>query len=46
MNQLSKERRIQVVKALVDGARINGTVRMTSVAKNTILKLLAGNPLA
>lgn len=41
MNKLSKERRVQVVKALVEGNSINGIVRMTDVAKNTILKLLA-----
>ena len=41
MNKLSQERRVQVVKALVEGNSINGTVRMTGVAKNTILKLLA-----
>ena len=41
MNKLSQERRVQVVKALVEGVSINGTVRMTGVAKNTVLKLLA-----
>lgn len=41
MNKLSLERRIQIVKTLVEGNSINGTVRMTGVAKNTILKLLA-----
>ena len=41
MNSLTKERRVQVVKALVEGNSINGTVRMTGVAKNTVLKLLA-----
>lgn len=41
MNRLSLERRVQVVKALVEGNSINGTVRMTGVAKNTVLKLLA-----
>ena len=41
MNKLSRERQIQVVKALVEGNGINGIVRMTGVAKNTILKLLA-----
>ena len=41
MNRLSKERRVQVVKALVEGNSINGIVRMTGVAKNTVLKLLA-----
>ena len=41
MNKLNRERQVQVVKALVEGNGINGTVRMTGVAKNTILKLLA-----
>ncbi len=41
MNKLSRERQIQVVKALIEGNGINGIVRMTGVAKNTILKLLA-----
>ncbi len=41
MNRLTQERRVQVVKALVEGNSINGTVRMTGVAKNTVLKLLA-----
>jgi IS1 family transposase len=41
MNKLSKDRQAQVVKALVEGNGINNIVRMTGVAKNTILKLLA-----
>lgn len=41
MNQLPRERRIQVVKALVEGNSIRSTVRMTGVAKNTVVKLLA-----
>ncbi len=41
MNKLNRERQIQVVKALVEGNGINGIVRMTGVAKNTVLKLLA-----
>ncbi|MFC1592696.1 IS1 family transposase [Candidatus Omnitrophota bacterium] len=41
MNKLNRDRQVQVVKALVEGNGINGTVRMTGVAKNTILKLLA-----
>src|SRR4030042_1216005 len=46
MNKLNRERQVQVVKALVEGNGINSTVRMTGVAKNTILKLLAdlGSP--
>jgi IS1 family transposase len=41
MNQLSKERRVQVVKALIEGSSIRSTVRMTGAAKNTVVKLLA-----
>ena len=41
MNKLTPARRTQVIAALVEGNSINATVRMTGVAKNTILKLLA-----
>jgi IS1 family transposase len=41
MNKLSEEKRTQVITALVEGCSINSTSRMTGVAKNTILKLLA-----
>ena len=41
MNRLSRARRVQIVKALVEGNSINGIVRMNGVAKNTVLKLLA-----
>ena len=41
MNKLSIEKRIQVVSCLVEGNSIRSTVRMTGVAKNTIVKLLA-----
>jgi IS1 family transposase len=40
MNRLNNERRAQVVAALVEGNSIRATVRMTGVAKNTIVKLL------
>ena len=40
MNRLSKEDRIRVVAALVEGCPIRSTVRMTGVAKNTVAKLL------
>jgi IS1 family transposase len=40
MNRLSTAKRIQVISALVEGSSINSIVRMTSVAKHTILKLL------
>jgi len=40
MNTLSKEKRIAVVRALVEGCSIRSTVRMTGVAKNTVVKLL------
>jgi IS1 family transposase len=41
MNQLTKERRTHVIKCLCEGLSIRATVRMTGVAKNTIVKLLA-----
>ncbi len=40
MNQLSIERRSQIVKALVEGSSIRATARMTGVAINTVVKLL------
>ncbi len=40
MNRLSRDRQIAVVKALVEGCSIRATVRMTGVAKNTIINLL------
>lgn len=41
MNKLDNKQRAQVIAALVEGTSINATVRITGVAKNTILKLLA-----
>ena len=41
MNKLSVEKRVQVIGCLVEGNSIRATVRMTGVAKNTIVKLLA-----
>ncbi len=40
MNKLVKSRRIQVIASHVEGNSIRATVRMTGVAKNTIVKLL------
>lgn len=40
MNQLSVERRTQIVKCLVEGNSIRATVRLTGAAKNTVAKLL------
>jgi len=40
VNRLSTAKRVQVVAALVEGTSINAIVRMTGVAKHTILKLL------
>ena len=39
-NVLSRERRAAVISALVEGNSIRSTVRMTDVAKNTVVKLL------
>jgi IS1 family transposase len=41
MNRIDNKRRAQVVAALVEGNSIRATVRMTGVAKNTVVKLLA-----
>jgi IS1 family transposase len=40
VNQLSSEKRRQIVAALVEGNSIRATVRMTGASKNTIAKLL------
>jgi hypothetical protein len=40
MNILTKEKQIQVLRALVEGNSIRATVRITGVAKNTVVKLL------
>src|SRR5664279_6006593 len=40
MNRLSTDRRVSVVAALVEGNSINAIVRMTGVAKHTVLNLL------
>jgi len=40
MNRLTTVKRAAVVKALVEGCSIRATVRLTGVAKNTIVKLL------
>jgi IS1 family transposase len=41
MNRLTQTQRVQVLAALVEGNSIRATVRMTGVAKNTVVKLLA-----
>ena len=41
MNKLTTADRVRVIAALVEGMSIRATVRMTGVAKNTIVKLLA-----
>lgn len=41
MNSLDNKKKAQVIAALVEGNSIRSTVRMTGVAKNTIVKLLA-----
>lgn len=40
MNRLDAARRSQVIRCLVEGNSIRSTVRMTGVAKNTVVKLL------
>ncbi len=41
MNRLSRERRSQVLRALVEGNSIRATCRITGAAKGTVLTLLA-----
>ena len=41
MNNLTTAKRVQVISALCEGNSIRSTVRMTGVAKNTIVKVLA-----
>ena len=41
MNKLSTDKKIAVISALVEGCSVRSTVRMTGVAKGTILRLLA-----
>jgi IS1 family transposase len=40
MNKLTQERRTQVIAALIEGNSIRSTVRLTGVAKKTVLRLL------
>lgn len=40
MNRLSRDQRVQIVRALVEGNSIRATCRMTGAAKGTVLKLL------
>src|SRR5438445_11867111 len=40
MNKLTRNKRAQVVAALVEGNSVRATCRMTGVAKGTVLKLL------
>src|SRR6266705_3195756 len=40
MNNLPMERQIAVISALVEGNSVRATVRMTGVAKDTVIKLL------
>jgi IS1 family transposase len=40
MNRLTSEKREQVIAALVEGCSIRSTVRMTGVAKKTVMRLL------
>jgi IS1 family transposase len=40
MHHLTHEQRVSVVKALCEGCSVNSTVRMTGVAKTTVLRLV------
>src|SRR5437867_12304529 len=41
MNKLPIAKRVAVISALVEGCSVRSTVRLTGVAKGTILRLLA-----
>jgi len=41
MNKLTKEKRVQIIKALVEGNSLRATARIYDVAFNTVLKLLS-----
>ena len=40
MNKLTNERRATIIRALVDGASVRATARMTGTDKDTVLRLL------
>lgn len=40
MNKLTHEQRVQAVNCLIEGCSIRATVRMTGIAKKTIMRLL------
>lgn len=40
MNKLTSDQRIQVVNCLIEGCSIRATVRMTGIAKKTVMRLL------
>ena len=41
MNQLSNEKRAQILSMLCEGVGINAACRITNVSKHTVLKFLA-----
>lgn len=41
MNKLTREQRIQAVNCLIEGCSIRANVRMTGIAKKTVMRLLA-----
>lgn len=41
MNKLTHDQRVRVVNCLVEGCSIRATVRMTGIAKKTVMRLLA-----
>jgi len=40
MNRLTKDERVRVISALVEGNSIQATVRITGIARNSVAKLL------
>jgi len=41
MNKLTRTERVQVINCLIEGCSIRATVRMTGIAKKTVMRLLA-----
>ena len=40
MNRISKDKRIQIIRCLVEGNSIRGTARLCEVVKNSVTRLL------
>lgn len=40
MNKLSRQQRVQAVNCLIEGCSVRATVRMTGIAKKTVMRVL------